>query len=66
VLAASPRDDGYAAQFVASVARAARDEPLAEAARRLAESGAAGEMADQARGQLARAVQDRLSESRAI
>ncbi len=66
VLAATPRDDGYVAQFVASVARAARDEPLAEAARRLAETRADDERADDARGQLARAVQERLSESRAI
>lgn len=65
-LASGTLDDGYAAQFVASVARAARDAPLAEAAQRLAATRAAGGCADDARGQLARAVQERLSESRAI
>jgi DNA-binding NarL/FixJ family response regulator len=65
-LAAGTLDDGYAAQFVASVARAARDAPLAEAAQRLAATRAEGGCAKVARGQLARAVQERLSERRAI
>jgi CheY-like chemotaxis protein len=65
-LASGALDDGYAAQFVTSVARAARDAPLAEAAQRLAETRAGGRAAEDARGNLARAVQERLSEKRAI
>ena len=59
-------DIDYAAQFVASVARSAEDAPLAQAAQRLSEQLAAGAPSEDARGRLARAVQRRLSQSRAI
>ncbi|NBC95908.1 MAG: response regulator [Deinococcus-Thermus bacterium] len=56
----------YAAQFVASVARAAKDAPLAEAAQRLARSRADGGRTEEARGHLHRIVRQRLAETRPI
>ena len=56
----------YAAQFLASLARAAEDTGLAEEAGALAASLAAGRSPEAARGHLRRILQARMSERRAI
>lgn len=56
----------YAAQFVASFARSAQDQRLAEAAGALARVRAAGGPSDTARGRLAELVEQRLAAARAF
>jgi len=60
------RAAAYAAQFVASVARSARDGALVDAAQRFARSHAAGQDIDLAHGHLRDAVALRLGEVRPI
>lgn len=63
---ASERRMDYAAQFVGSVARSARDAALGEAAQLLAKARKAGRGAEEAHGRLVRAVADRLAQRPAI
>ncbi len=60
------RAAAYAAQFVSSVARSARDGRLAEAAQRFARSHAAGQDIEVARGHLSSILAERLAQRRAI
>lgn len=64
--AGGARSMGYAAQFLASVARAAEDARLAEAAGALAASLAAGRSPEAERGHLRQLLHARLSARRAI